>query len=191
VSEIIENLYKRIIKFCKQKKAKWMLYFVSFFESIIFPLPTDPFMIPFIIAENKFVKLTLFVTLFSVLGGIFSYFIGSFLWEYFYPFINLRYPNIYNLIDEFETKFTELGVLLIIIGGFSPFPYKITCIASGILGINFLAFVIASFFSRGFRFLLVAYLIYAYGEKSIIYIKKNIYIVSIILIILLSVYMII
>ncbi len=187
--EIIENLYKKVIKFCKKKKAKWILYFISFVESIIFPLPTDPFMIPFIIAENKFIKLAIFVTLFSVIGGIFSYFIGSFLWEYFYPFINLSYPNVYNLIDDFKSKFSELGILLIVIGGFSPFPYKITCIASGILGINFLAFVLASFFSRGLRFLLVAYLTYTYGEKSIIYIKKNIYIISLILILILGVYL--
>ena len=37
--------------------------------------------------------------------------------------------------------YKEYGIILIIIGGFSPFPYKITCLASGILGINILSFI--------------------------------------------------
>ena len=46
--------YKRLIKFCKKKNSKFILYFISFIESIFFPLPTDPFLIPFVIAEKKF-----------------------------------------------------------------------------------------------------------------------------------------
>ena len=45
--------YKRLIKFCKKKNSKFILYFISFIESIFFPLPTDPFLIPFVIAEKK------------------------------------------------------------------------------------------------------------------------------------------
>ena len=47
-------LFKNLIEFCKKKNSKLFLYFISFIESIFFPLPTDPFLIPFVIAEKKF-----------------------------------------------------------------------------------------------------------------------------------------
>ena len=190
MSNKFDYLYKRIINFCKKTNSKWVLYFISFLESIIFPLPTDPFIIPYIIAENKFLRLAFFITLFSVAGGIFTYYVGSSLWDLFYPLVSVSYPNINNLIEAFEKDFSELGIVLILIGGFSPFPFKITCLACGILSVNFIQFVFASLLARGLRFFLVSFLIYKYGEKSIEIIKKNVLTASIILILLIIVYLI-
>ena len=190
MSNKFDYLYKRIINFCKKTNSKWVLYFISFLESIIFPLPTDPFIIPYIIAENKFLRLAFFITLFSVAGGIFTYYVGSSLWDLFYPLVSVSYPNINNLIEAFEKDFSELGIVLILIGGFSPFPFKITCLACGILSVNFIQFVFASLLARGLRFFLVSFLIYKYGEKSIELIKKNVLTASIILILLIIVYLI-
>ena len=69
-------------------------------------------------------------------------------------------------------------------GGISPFPFKVTCLASGILGINFVIFVLASTVSRGLRFFLVSYLIYRYGEKSLILARKHIAIISVVLLVI-------
>ena len=190
MSNIFDYLYKRIINFCKKTNSKWVLYFISFLESIIFPLPTDPFIIPYIIAENKFLRLAFFITLFSVAGGIFTYYIGSSLWDLFYPLVSVSYPNINNLIEAFEKDFSELGIVLILIGGFSPFPFKITCLACGILSVNFIQFIFASLLARGLRFFLVSFLIYKYGEKSIEIIKKNVLTASTILILLIIFYLI-
>ena len=76
---MIRNLnFIEILKtFAKKKESKWILYFISFLESIIFPIPTDPFLIPFIITEKKFYRLAIFTTLFSVLGGIVAYFLET------------------------------------------------------------------------------------------------------------------
>ena len=190
MSNKFDYLYKRIINFCKKTNSKWVLYFISFSESIIFPLPTDPFIIPYIIAENKFLRLAFFITLFSVAGGIFTYYVGSSLWDLFYPLVSVSYPNINNLIEAFEKDFSELGIVLILIGGFSPFPFKITCLACGILSVNFIQFIFASLLARGLRFFLVSFLIYKYGEKSIEIIKKNVLTASTILILLIIVYLI-
>ena len=191
MSNKFDYLYKRIISFCKKTNSKWVLYFISFLESIIFPLPTDPFIIPYIIAENKFLRLAFFITLFSVAGGIFTYYIGNSLWDLFYPLVSVSYPNINNLIEDFEKDFSELGIVLILIGGFSPFPFKITCLACGILSVNFIQFVLTSLLARGLRFFLVSFLIYKYGEKSIEIIKKNVLTASIILILFITLYLII
>ena len=181
----VDSFYNYLILLCRKKKAKYFLYFISFIESIFFPFPTDPFLITYIIAEKKIIKLVIFVTLFSVVGGIFSYFIGSFLWSEIQLSVDTYYPKITLLINEFKNNYNELGIALIIIGGFSPFPYKITCIASGVLGINLLAFIFFSIISRGLRFFLVSFLILKYGEYSINLIRKNILLFTLLLIMIL------
>ena len=178
------NLTEILKTFLKKKKSKWVLYFISFIESIIFPIPTDPFLIPFIVTEKKFFRLAIVTTLFSVLGGIIAYFLGSYLWESLEPFVKVYFNSMFNSVNEFENKFLNLGILLIIFGGISPFPFKVTCLASGILGINFVIFVMASIVSRGIRFLLVSYLIYRYGEKSLTLVREHIAIISVVLLII-------
>ncbi len=178
------NFNDNLKTFLKKKESKWILYFISFIESIIFPIPTDPFLVPFIISEKKFFRLAIFTTLFSVLGGIVAYFIGSFLWESLKPLVEVYFYGIFNSVNEFEKKFLNLGILLIIFGGISPFPFKVTCLASGILGINFVIFVLASTVSRGLRFFLVSYLIYRYGEKSLIFARKHLAIISVVLLVI-------
>ena len=183
---MIRNLnFIEILKtFAKKKESKWILYFISFLESIIFPIPTDPFLIPFIITEKKFYRLAIFTTLFSVLGGIVAYFLGNYLWESLEPFVEIYFNGIFNSINEFEKNFLNLGILLIIFGGISPFPFKVTCLASGILSINFAIFVLASTASRGIRFLLVSYLIYRYGEKSLTLVTKHLSVISLVLLVI-------
>ena len=118
------------------------------------------------------------------MGGIVAYFIGSFLWESLEPLVEVYFYGIFNSVNEFEKNFLNLGILLIIFGGISPFPFKVTCLASGILGINFVIFVLASTVSRGLRFFLVSYLIYRYGEKSLILARKHIAIISVVLLVI-------
>ena len=69
------------------------------------------------------------------------------------------YPKYVSRINDFNNQFTEIGIILIIIGGFSPFPYKVTCIGSGIIGINIFLFTIFSILSRFLRFFLVSYFV--------------------------------
>lgn len=180
----IYSIYNRLIEFCRKKNSKWLVYFISFIESIFFPLPTDPFLIPYILADKKFILLTFLVTIFSVLGGGVAYLIGSFFWIELLPVIKVSYPEVTKNIEEFNDKYSDLGVIIILIGGFSPFPYKITCFASGIIGINFIIFIILSFLSRGLRFFLVSFFVYKYGKESVVYIRKNIYFLSMIMVII-------
>ena len=180
----IYNIYDKLIEFCRKRNSKWLIYFISFIESIFFPLPTDPFLIPYIIADKKFILLTSLVTVFSVLGGAIAYLLGFFFWTELLPIIKISYPEVTSNIQEFNDKYSNLGVMIILIGGFSPLPYKITCFASGIIGINFLIFITLSFFSRGMRFFLVSYFIHKYGKESTVYIKKNIYFFSLLIIVI-------
>ena len=182
---MISVFYKRLIKFFRSKKSNGFLYFIAFIESIFFPLPTDPFFIPYILSQKKFYKLVLITTIFSVVGGIITYLLGSFFYQEVSSFLIAKSPKIVSSIDSFNEKFEEIGYIIILIGGFSPFPFKITCFASGILGINFFAFLILSLVSRFSRFFLIGYLISKYGNKAINLIKDNVKKITWILVMLL------
>lgn len=187
--EKVKSFYIKLISKCRESKNKIYLYIISFLESIIFPLPTDIFLIPFVLAEKKnYWHLALMTTIFSVLGGCFSYLIGSLLWEqaniYFLEF----YPSISSNLNSFISQFKEYGIALIVIGGFSPFPYKVTCIACGIMNLNFAVFIIFSFISRGLRFLLVCYLLFKFQEKANELIPKYIGTLSLIFLLILFLY---
>ena len=189
MSEKNQSFYGKLIFKCKEKKSRIYLYVISFLESIIFPLPTDIFLVPFVLAEKKnYWKIALMTTIFSVLGGCLSFFIGLILWEQIKPFLLDYYPSIDSKLNSFILQFNEYGIALIVIGGFSPFPFKVTCIASGIMSLNFVIFVIFSFISRGLRFFLVCYLLYRFQEKANELIPKYIGTLSLIFILILSLY---
>ena len=57
-------------------------------------------------------------------------------------------------------------------GGFTPIPYKVITIASGVASLNPLVFIAASFASRGARFFLIATLLYWFGPPIKSFIEK-------------------
>ena len=186
----IQSLYKYLIFKCRDSKNKIYLYIISFLESIIFPIPTDIFLIPFVLAQKKnYLYLALMTTIFSVLGGCFSYLIGLLIWDQANFFFLEYYPSISTKLNSFISQFKEYGIALIVIGGFSPFPFKVTCFASGIMSLNFAVFILFSFISRGLRFLLVCYLLYKFQEKANELIPKYIGTLSLIFIFLLALYL--
>ena len=186
---IYERIMSQSIQLCLKKNSKYYLCLVSFIESIFFPIPTDIFLFPYILAKKeKYLKITLYVTFFSVLGGIFAYYLGFFLWNIISPTILEYYPAFMLKLESFNNQFLEIGIILIVIGGFSPFPYKITCIGSGIIGINIFLFIFFSFVSRFLRFFFVSFFIYKYGDKTQEIIGKHINIISVFLIMFFLIY---
>ena len=186
---IYERIMSQSIQLCLKKNSKYYLCLVSFFESIFFPIPTDIFLFPYILAKKEnYLKITLYVTFFSVLGGIFAYYLGFFLWNIISPTILEYYPAFMLKLESFNNQFLNIGIILIVIGGFSPFPYKITCIGSGIIGINIFLFIFFSFVSRFLRFFFVSFFIYKYGDKTQEIIGKYINIISVFLIMFFLIY---
>ena len=187
---LYEKIFDRSINFFSQKKSKIYIYLISFIESIFFPIPTDIFLIPYVLAKRKeYLKISIFVTVFSVLGGLFAYYIGFFIWNKISPLLTEIYPIFIFKLNQFNEQFYEVGIILIIIGGFSPFPYKITCLGSGIIGINIFQFIIFSLLSRFLRFFLVSYFVFKYGNATKDIIGKYINFISVILIIIFILYM--
>ena len=162
------TLYKKCLDLAANKSSKYYLALVSFIESSFFPIPPDVMVIPMVIAKkNDFFKIFLITTIFSVLGGILGYFIGVFFFDIglqimsFYGYED-KLTNLKNDLINSKSFYAWLGILFL--AGFTPLPYKVFTIASGLIGFNFLIFVLISFISRGLRFFIVSYLSYKFGD---------------------------
>ena len=160
----LRKLYDWTLLKSQHPKASWFLSFVSFIESSFFPIPPDIILIPMIIAKRTNAFFYAFIcTASSVLGGIFGYLIGY----YLFNSIGIIIINYYNLSDQFilfENYYLQYGIWIILGAGFTPFPFKFITIASGVFGLNILLFIIISIFARGLRFYLIAFLLRIFGE---------------------------
>ena len=165
---MFKNLYKKCLNLAGHKRSKYYLAIVSFVESSFFPIPPDIMVVPMVISrKTDFKKIFFITTIFSVLGGMFGYVIGAFFFEFGAQIMNFYgyEDKLYNLKESLiknDGFYAWLGILFL--AGFTPLPYKVFTIASGLIGFNFLIFVLISLISRGLRFFLVSYLSYKFGD---------------------------
>ena len=174
---MFNTLYRKCLDLAAHKSSKYYLAVVSFVESSFFPIPPDIMVVPMVISKKKdFFKIFLIATIFSVLGGILGYFIGAFFFE-----IGMKIMNFYNYEDKLvnfkndlinsEGFYAWLGILFL--AGFTPLPYKVFTISSGLIGFNIVIFIIVSLISRGLRFFIVSYLSYKFGNLFTEFMDKH------------------
>ena len=165
---MIKKLYDTCIRWAGYKYAKQLLAIESFIESSFFPIPPDVMIIPMVIAKkNEFIQIALIATTFSVLGALFGYYIGYSLNEVaikIFEFYGYEYSS------EFKEKFSSGGGFIAWLGilvtaGFTPLPFKLLTISSGIIHFNLVSFIFICIVTRGLRFFFIAYLAYKFGEK--------------------------
>ena len=165
---MFKNLYQKCLDLAGHKSSKYYLAIVSFVESSFFPIPPDIMVVPMVISKKAdFKKIFFITTIFSVLGGMLGYVIGAFFFEFGAHIMNFYgyEDKLYNLKESLiknDGFYAWLGILFL--AGFTPLPYKVFTIASGLIGFNFLIFVLISLISRGLRFFLVSYLSYKFGD---------------------------
>ena len=165
---MIKKLYDKCVKWAGYRYAKPILAFEAFIESSFFRIPPDVMIIPMVISKkNEFIRIALIATIFSVLGALFGYYIGYSLNEFAIKILEFYG---YEYSDSFKEKFTTgggffawLGIL--VTAGFTPLPFKLLTISSGIIHFNLISFILICAITRGLRFFIVAYLAYKFGEK--------------------------
>ncbi|MFW6131957.1 MAG: YqaA family protein [Candidatus Aminicenantaceae bacterium] len=150
------------------------LFLLAVAESSFFPVPPDPLLIALCLgAIKKSWKFALYTSIASLLGGMFGYLIGLELWEvvdsFFFKYIPGFTPEIFNKV---MINYNRNGFLYVFSAGFTPIPYKVFTIASGVFRLNFLMFIIASSLSRSLRFFAVAALFRKFGPGIKIFIEK-------------------
>jgi membrane protein YqaA with SNARE-associated domain len=162
------KLYQKSLQLAAHKRSKMFLAIVSFMESSFFPIPPDVMIVPMVIAKkNDYLKIFLIATFFSTLGGILGYFIGSYFLDVgmhvveFYGYED----KVLNLKDNL-TKGTGLYIWLatLFLAGFTPLPFKVFTITSGMIGFNLFMFFFICLISRGLRFFIVSYLSFKFGN---------------------------
>jgi membrane protein YqaA with SNARE-associated domain len=165
---MIKKLYDKCVTWAGYKYAKQILAIEAFIESSFFPIPPDVMIIPMVVSKrNEFIRIALIATIFSALGALFGYYIGYSLNEIavkIFEFYGYEYS------DAFKEKFITgggfkawLGILFT--AGFTPLPFKLLTISSGIIHFNLITFIFICIVTRGLRFFLVAYLTYKFGQK--------------------------
>jgi len=173
---MIKKLYDKCVEWAGYKYAKQILAIEAFIESSFFPIPPDVMIIPMVVSKKEeFIRIALIATIFSVLGALFGYYIGYSLHEIaikIFEFYGYEYS------DKFKENFATgggfkawLGILFT--AGFTPLPFKLLTISSGIIHFNLISFIFICIATRGLRFFLVAYLTYKFGSKFGPFLEKK------------------
>ena len=165
---MFNELYQKSLALAGHKSSKVFLAIVSFAESSFFPIPPDVMIVPMVMAKKKdYLQIFLIATLFSSLGGILGYFIGSYFLN-----IGLSVVEFYGYeskvlgLKDNLTKGTGLYIWLatLFLAGFTPLPFKVFTITSGMIGFNLFIFFFICLISRGLRFFIVSYLSFRFGD---------------------------
>ena len=190
----LRNLYDWVLKWSNSKYGPLMLGLMAFAEASFFPIPPDVLLIPLALGlRAKALRLAFICSLGSILGAIFGYVIGSYLWwegvnqfswlaRLFFNVIPGFTPEIFYSI---QTKYEIWNFWVVFTAGFTPIPFKVITISAGAFDINFILFVIASTLSRSARFFLLSALIWKFGESMRDFIDKYFNLLAIIFMILL------
>ena len=157
------------------------LFLLAFMESSFFPIPPDFILIPMCLAkpENALIFATV-ATIGSALGGVLGYGIGRFGGR---PALNFFFKKQQDKILQVEKLYNKYGVWAVGAAAFTPIPYKVFTIASGVFKMNLLGFTIVSIIGRGMRFFIVATALMLFGEKIKANLELIIILVSILIVI--------
>jgi membrane protein YqaA with SNARE-associated domain len=170
---MLRRAYDRIIGLATHRHALGWLALLAFLESSVLPLAPDILIIPMVLATPRRAwTIGAVATAGSVVGGFAGYAIGHFLFRAIgRPLV--EFYGAQALFDEFRRLYGRWGIALVAAGGFTPIPYKIVTIASGVAGLNPVAFGLAAIVSRASRFFLVAMLVARYGQPMRRFIEGN------------------
>lgn len=179
--KFLRKLYDWVLHWAETPYGPIALFILAFAESSFFPVPPDALLIALVLgATSKAFKLALNCTIASVLGALFGYAIGHFLWwtpsNEFTSIAMFFFNNIpgftEKLFYDVQKMYNQYNFWIVFTAGFTPIPYKVITISAGAFNINILMFVIASIISRGARFFLVSFLIWKFGQQIRDFIDK-------------------
>ncbi len=170
---ILEKIGNHSTSWLRSKHTGLVLSIISFSESVIAPIIIDPFLVAVVIARReKWLYFTNLSIVSSIVGGVVGYLLGFL----FYNFIGVYIISFYGLDDQIMSmtaKLNENAFAFVLVGAFTPVPYKLVAIASGLTKLNFITFFFASVFGRMLRLGFVGFAAYRFGPKALPIVQKN------------------
>ncbi len=179
--KLLKKLYDWVLKWADTPYGPLALFILAFVESIFFPIPPDILLMALALGNTKkSFRYAAICTIASCTGAILGYALGYFAWlnqdGSFSGFANFFFDNIpgftIELYEQIKNLYQEWDFWVIFTAGFTPIPYKVFTITSGVFDINFFMFMLASVISRGARFFLVAFLFWKFGPTIKVFIDK-------------------
>jgi membrane protein YqaA with SNARE-associated domain len=169
------RLYDWMLSWADRKGGPAALFGISFAESSVFPIPPDPLLLALSLGRpSKALVFAAICTAGSILGGMFGYAIGWFVWEsvsdFFFNHVPGVTPEGFAVVQDWYQRW---GFWAVFLAGFTPLPYKVFTLASGVFQISFPIFLVASTISRGARFFIVAGLVYYFGAPIQSFIDRH------------------
>jgi len=165
---MLTKLYQKSLRLAAHKSSKMFLAIISFVESSFFPIPPDVMIVPMVIAKkNDYVKIFLIATFFSTLGGVLGYFIGLYFID-----VGMSVLGFYGYEDKVINLKENLAngtgfyvwLATLFLAGFTPLPFKVFTITSGMIGFNLFIFFFICLISRGLRFFIISYFSFKFGD---------------------------
>ena len=154
-----------VLHWANSPLAPFVLFLNALAEAILFPVPPDLLLIAMCLASAAagapylaFVW-ALICTAGSVSGGVCGYLIGL---KGGRPVAQRLYAK--DKIAAADKLYEKYGLWAVAIAGFTPVPYCIFTVLSGVLKMRLPLFVLVSILSRAARFFLVATLIFFVGQ---------------------------
>ena len=174
---MLKDIYHKVLKLAGHKSSKFYLAILSFAESSFFPIPPDIMIVPMVIAKkNDYLKIFLIATFSSAVGGLLGYFIG-------FVFLDLAMnviefygyeEKVINLKDNLSSGNNFIYFLgTLFLAGFTPLPFKVFTITSGMIGFNIFIFFVVCLVSRALRFFVVSYLSFKFGDTFSKFMEKD------------------
>ncbi len=174
---MLKDIYHKVLKLAGHKSSKFYLAILSFAESSFFPIPPDIMIVPMVIAKkNDYLKIFLIATFSSAVGGLLGYFIGFVFLDLamnvieFYGYEE-KVINLKNNLSSGNNFIYFLGTLFL--AGFTPLPFKVFTITSGMIGFNIFIFFAVCLVSRALRFFVVSYLSFKFGDTFSEFMEKD------------------
>jgi len=165
---LLRRLYDWTLHWADTRWGPVALGILSFAESSFFPIPPDPLLMALALGKPKrSFYFALLCTVASVAGGVFGYFIGAYLWVHVQEFFFSVVPGFTRANFAFvQGKYQENAFVAIFAAAFTPIPYKVFTIASGVFSTGLPVLIGASVLGRGARFFLVAGILGWIGEPA-------------------------
>lgn len=165
--KIFRKLYDWVLHWAETPYGPLALFLLALAESSFFPIPPDPLLIALCLgAITKSWRFAFYTSIASVIGGIIGYLIGYGIWESVDSFFFKYIPGFTeSLFQKVMVNYQNHGFWYVFAAGFTPIPYKVFTIASGVFKLNFVLFLLASTVSRSLRFFAVAALFRKFGPE--------------------------
>ncbi|MGB3795840.1 MAG: VTT domain-containing protein [Alteraurantiacibacter sp.] len=169
---MLRGLYNWTMAKAAHPHAQWWLAFFSFIESSFFPIPPHPLLGLMCLAEPKrAIHFAAICTVASVVGGLFGYMIGYFL----YATVGEWLISALGLTDSFPVAacyIRDQGAVAVFLAAGTPIPFKLMTITAGFIEMNLATFLIAAIAGRALIFMVVGVLFRVFGAPIKIFIEK-------------------